>query len=657
MKPLSVGSPGFRLEGGIPYSRTFDDVYYSRDGGIDETRHVFLDGSALPARWRGCARFTIGELGFGAGLNLLVTWQAWERARPAQARLNYVAIEGYPLDREELSAALAPHTALRSHARSLLRVYPDRAPGFHRLHLGDGLTLTLIFGDVADVLPQLHASIDAWYLDGFAPNRNPAMWSLEVMRQVARFTTDQGSVATYSVASDVRRALERAGFKVTKRAGFGAKREMSCARLRETVRMQDARPWYRPPEAIRHAERTVAVIGAGIAGATTANALARRGWQVVVLDFETTSAAEASGNPAGVLIPQLTADHDPASRISLAAYLLALRELDELHLRGQPFDWEQCGVIRLGQTCQESARQARIVEAARLPDSLLRRIDAAEASALAGVELDRGGLFFRGAGWVSPRSLCERLIEDVGETVEIHFGARVTRLEHDGDSWCTLDPSGRILSKATTVVIASGIGSMDIEPLTWLPLIPVRGQLTLTQAVPASESLASVLCYDGYVLPAIDGRHVIGASFEPNNRHREVTVEDHLDNRTRLAAALPALGPLAEAEPLAGWAAIRAATPDHLPLVGGVIDADRFRRDYADLSKGRRAGAYPAAQYLPGLYVSTGHGSHGLTTAFLAAELIAGLTDGEPLPLERDLVDRLNPSRFVVRALRRGRSA
>lgn len=653
MKSPSLRSAGFRLDGSTPYSTTFDDVYFSRQGGIDEARHVFLGGNQLPERWRGRERFVIGELGFGTGLNLLVTWQAWRETRSPQARLRYVAIEGYPLSRDELTATLAQHHQLESQAQALLRVYPERAPGFHRLHLPDNISLTLLFGEVGEVLPQLHAQVDAWFLDGFAPSRNPEMWSLEVAQQLARLTANGGSIATYTAAGEVRRTLEQTGFSVIKKAGFGTKREMSCARVRATATRPQDKPWYRPPDAIRDTDRSAVVIGAGIAGASAANALARRGWQVEILDSEAATAAGATGNPAGVLIPRLSSDHDPASRISLAAYLLALHELDGLCDRGRDFDWRPCGALQLAQTDRERERQLRIGEALALPDSLLRRIDAAEACACSGVRLEHGGLLFPGAGWVAPRSLCESLLEDAGSSLRMRLATRVVKLEREDTQWLVLDTRDRVVTRGAVVIVAAGTGTPRIEPCGWLPLTPVRGQLTCASATRASESLKKILCYDGYVLPAARRQHVVGASFQPNDDDSGIRAKDHLDNLERLARAVPALSDLVRSSSLTGRAAVRAATLDHLPLIGGMVDAARFQRDYAELSKGRRAHTYPPVSYQPGLYVSAGHGSHGLTTGFLAAELIASLIDGEPLPLERDLVDCLNPSRFPVRDLKR----
>jgi len=231
MAPHSVSVVPARLErreSGVPFNVEFGDVYHSADGGLAQARHVFLGGNSLPARWQGRSSFTIVETGFGIGLNFLAAWAAW-RADPGRcARLHFVSIERAPFSREDLSAALLPFEELGSLAAALCRAWPPPIAGFHRFHFEGGrIALTLILGEVGDCLPQLEARADALFLDGFAPARNPAMWSPEVVRELARIAAPGATLATWTVAGGVRAALADAGFSIEKRAGFGTKREIS----------------------------------------------------------------------------------------------------------------------------------------------------------------------------------------------------------------------------------------------------------------------------------------------------------------------------------------------------------------------------------------------------------------------------------------------
>ena len=213
------------------YSPLYEDLYASAAGGLAETRHVFLGGNGLPERWRGRRRFVIVETGFGAGLNFLATWAAWRESAPSGARLHYLSAEKHPFSANDLAHVTAAWPELADLAGELQRQYPPVVPGFHRLHFDAGrVTVTLLFGDALEMLRQVDARADAFYLDGFAPAKNPEMWTREVFGELARLARSDATLATYTVAGVVRAGLVSAGFSVERREGFGRKREMLVAR-------------------------------------------------------------------------------------------------------------------------------------------------------------------------------------------------------------------------------------------------------------------------------------------------------------------------------------------------------------------------------------------------------------------------------------------
>lgn len=216
---------------GTPFSGEFGDVYHPADGGAGQARHVFLAGNGLPERWRGRKMFVILETGFGLGLNFLATWAEW-RADPERcARLHFVSVEKHPFTAPDLATLHAPHHEFAPLAAELRQSWPPLVAGSHRLHLDGGrVALTLLFGDALDCLRRVEASVDAFYLDGFAPGKNPVMWSHPVFRAVARLAQAGATLATWTVASSVREALAAAGFTTEKRPGFGRKREMLTGR-------------------------------------------------------------------------------------------------------------------------------------------------------------------------------------------------------------------------------------------------------------------------------------------------------------------------------------------------------------------------------------------------------------------------------------------
>lgn len=635
---------------GEPFSAAYEDIYFTRRAGLDESCYVFLQHNGLPRRWQGREVFTIAETGFGTGLNFLLTWQAWREGAAISQRLHYVSVERHPLSRDDLVCALALWPALRELSDVLLLQYPPLLRGVHRISFDHGrVNLTLMFGDACEMLPQLRATVDAWYLDGFDPARNPGMWNEDVYAQVARLTAPGGTFATFTAAGAVRRGLQAAGFVVEKDKGFGAKREMLHGHLPQATDRNEPAPWYalppgRPPG-------TALVIGAGLAGAACARSLVRRGWQVTVVERHERCGAGASGNPAGAYYPALTAAPGLYGRFYLTAFLHAAREFARMKEAGADFLCGQ-GVLLLDQDEKQQVRHQAIVRALGNAGEIAHAVTAAQADDLCGAQVGSGGLFFPQAGWLRPAALCAALLAEAGAPVR--YGMEVRSMAMHEGGWRLGTTGGEM--RADIVVIAAGERAGSFALSAWLPLGVARGQVTLAPGTEASHRLRCALCHDGYVLPAVDGRHVIGATYAAGDDDLCVRVEDRIGNLARARRHVPAfmagLGPTLACDDRVG---LRATTPDQLPVVGPMPDNEGFMRDYAGLHHGRRPQTYPAAPHLPGLYVCAGLGSRGITSALLCAELLGAEISGEPLLLERDLVDALNPARFLVRELRRKR--
>lgn len=602
--------PGIVIRDGVPVSTRFDDVYFSRDGGLAETAHVFLDGTGLPQAWAGRRRFMIAETGFGTGLNFLATWDLWRRHRPAGGVLHYLAVEAYPIRRGTLATVLAPFRPVADLAARLIARYPRPAPGLHRMWFPeDGVCLTLAIGEAAAVLPAIEARVDAWFLDGFAPARNPTMWEPAVLDQVARMAAPGSRLATFTAAGAVRRGLAERGFTMDRRPGFGAKRECLVG------------VYPGSPPAVRSPAR-VAVVGAGIAGAALVGALGRRGVETVWLDRRPTIAAEASGNPVGVLMPRPTLDGGPVAALSAAAFRHVVAECAAL---GVPVGGN--GVLELAGDPEAVARQQRLQDSGVLEPVDGQLVDAPAASRVAGVALDRPGIWYRRAGWVSPQALVAAL--SAGATPRLQ--CELADLTHGENGWRLTDSDKAILAEADAVILATGAGSPTIPILSDLPVRRVRGQLSELPATPTSGRLQAVVTFGGYLSPAIRGRHVAGATYEregvdPGVWPQPVTAESH----AKVLAGMPGLlaGWFASVAPSGGRAAIRATTPDRLAIAGTVPGA-------------------------PGLYVLTGLGSRGLVTAPLLAELVVSDLLDEPLPVELALAAAVRVGRFRDRALRR----
>jgi len=328
---------------GTPAAADFGDIYFSVDGGLEETETVFLKGCGLPEDWQNRVRFVIGELGFGSGLNFLATWRMWEATKPKGGRLHFISVEKFPFNAEQLKQALAAWPKLKHYSAQLIEKWPGRVKGFHRLHFGD-VTLTLIHDDISCALDELDAKIDAWFLDGFSPAKNPDMWSPDIMQKLAALSASGARLGTFTVAGSVRQALSEAGFTVTKKEGFGRKRHRLEAKFPGEHK---AKPSLSAPT----------IIGAGIAGASLVKAFKRRGITPIVIHDPEHPAA--SHNAAALVKPRLDLQDRPESRFFLSSYLYALEAY-----RGQSL---MEGIMHLPKTEAETARLTKLTSQAPLP--------------------------------------------------------------------------------------------------------------------------------------------------------------------------------------------------------------------------------------------------------------------------------------------------
>ena len=640
---------------GRPHSRVFDDVYFSDKSGLEETRYVFLEQNRLQERFAALpvgGRLVIGETGFGTGLNFLCAWQLFEQHAVAGARLHFVSVEKYPLSHADLQRALALWPELQPFSEQLLKQYIAIHQGFQRLVLDKGrVTLTLLIGDALEQLPQLDAQVDAWFLDGFAPAKNPDMWTAELFAELARLAAPGSTISTFTSTGWVRRLINAAGFKMKRTPGIGHKWEILRGEFlgwpSDAHAPLAAKPWFARPAAIA-GERHAMVIGGGLAGCATAASLAARGWRVSLLERHTELAREASGNPQGVLYLKLSAHGTALSQLILSGFGHTRRLLEHLH-RG--VDWDGCGVLQLAFNAKEAERQAQLAEA--FAPELLHLLDRDHAQQQAGVQLEHGGLFFPEGGWVHPPALCQW--QAAHPLIDVLTHRNAVDLQLVDQQWQARD-GDTLLASASVVVLA---GAADIKHFALsadLPLKRIRGQITRLQQTPASLALATVVCAEGYVAPARLGEHTLGASFDFKSDDLTPTAAEHAGNLEMLREIsedlLHRLGAdTLASEQLHGRAAFRCTSPDYLPIVGPLAEHEAFDQAYAVLRKDARQVPDTPCPWLPGLYVNSGHGSRGLVTAPLCGELLAAWLDNEPLPLPRSVAEACHPNRFAQRAL------
>lgn len=582
---------------GAPRSRLYDDVYFSRDGGLAEARAVFLEGCGLPDAWTGRERFCVAELGFGSGLNIVALLELWARTRGHTAHLTVFSLEAHPLAADEAARALSAWPEISQVAESLLARWPGRARGFHRLDLPElNATLDLAVMDAKEALAAWSGLADAWFLDGFTPARNPEMWRSEVIELVAARSAPGAKLATYTVAGAVRRDLARAGFSVTRAAGFGKKRERLEGRLPGAAPAGQAHP-------------RIAIVGGGVAGASLARAFRALG--VEATTFEAAAlVAGASGGPAALVTPRLDAGLGPPA----ALFAQAFRRAVDLY-GGQPDVIISRGAIQLEAGPKDGTRFAKIEASDLFEAGRVRRLEADAAGARLG-ETTPAGLTIKDAMVIEPAPL---LAAWLGRT----WDSEVAALAFGGGGWTLLGADGSSLCQADVVCLAAGMGSARLA--TGLPLMPVRGQAG--HAAGAAVPIAAV--FGAYVIPTRDGV-LFGATHDRGDEDTAVRQSDHTRNLQALEQAFPRLAARLDRSALGAHTGIRATTRDYLPLAGEVPGS-------------------------AGLFVLGGLGSRGFTLAPLLAEHVAATALGVPSPLPRALAQIVDPARFAARERRRGR--
>ena len=600
-------------EAGTPVSERYGDVYHAEMGALAQAEHVFLRGNGLPQRWRGRDVFTVCETGFGLGQNFLALWRAWHEDGLRPARLHVVSFEAHPFARADLQRALLPRlpAELQALARRLIEAWPPLLPGLHRLEFeGGAVTLTLAFGKIEKLARQVDARVDAYFLDGFAPRKNPEMWTPRLFGQMVRMANPGATAASWCCAGSVRRDLAAAGFLVSRVPGFGRKREMMTAVLRPNLYRDRAPLCQRVP---------VLVVGGGLAGAGMAHALALRGHAVTVCDpaFAAGPGSSHRGHAAAALTPLISRDDDPRARLSRAGAARALQRWQPLPEEARPL---RCGTFEPCADAAHAEMRRTALAGLDFPRDWVEWLDAPEAGRRAGLALPRGGVFFHDGQLLRPPLLIEALLDHAAIR---RLPVSVGRLEPlPAGGWRALDSAGRELGRAPVAVLASAMGVPAL--LRQLPqaapllrpraMHAVAGQVDY-YALPAGLAPRVILAGDGYCLPAAGGINVAGSTYVPNASSCAASAEGSREIRDKLGVLLDTSGESLAGlrHPAGGWGGWRAVAAGRMPLIGTVAA-------------------------LPGLWLACAYGSRGLTWSALAGDVVAASLNGEPLPVERDLL-------------------
>ena len=649
-----------------PVSNQFDDVYFSNQDGLAETDYVFLHGNQLWDRWlsHNEAHFVIAETGFGTGLNFFAVTTLFREFRQKHVnlplkRLNFISFEKYPLNLSTLSQAHLAYPQFSPLSAPLQRYWPQPIQGCHRLHFAE-TTLDLWLGDVAENLPQLgdymNERVDAWFLDGFAPSKNPEMWNAELYNLMFRFTKPNGTFATFTAASAVRKGLESAGFAITKRKGFGKKRECLSGKKTQSKSTALSAPWYLAQSA-QMEKQDIAIIGGGIASLCAAISLVKRGAQVTIYCEDETLALNASGNKQGAFYPQLSDDNALTIAFYLHAFSYGKQLLDWAASQGIEFEHEFCGVALCAYS-EKSAVKLEKISKLGLPNEIFQMLDREQLSEKVGLPLNCEGAWIQQGAWLAPRQFVQNtfaFLEKQG--VKIKTSQKITALSQQEKSWELENTQGRKYCHEV-IILANGYKITNFVQTEKLPLYPIRGQVS---QIPTSDNLLklkSVLCYDGYLTPAdqLKTSHCIGASHVRDNSDRVFSEEEQRDNQQKLQQNIAqdwtkdvdTSGNLARV-------GIRCSVRDLAPMVGNVPNFTQQKEDYHNLfNLCRRKQPIQSAANFPNLFLIAALGSRGLTSAPLLGETLASLIYSEPLPMSENILHNLSANRTWVRKWLKG---
>ncbi|MBO3658839.1 FAD-dependent 5-carboxymethylaminomethyl-2-thiouridine(34) oxidoreductase MnmC [Acinetobacter haemolyticus] len=605
----------------LPISKQFGDVYFSKDNGLLETRHVFLNGNDLSERLsqlNDYQYFCVGETGFGTGLNILTLWQLWQQIRPNNhSHLHVISVEKFPLRRTDLIRALNAWPELAPLAQKLIAQYPLPIAGCHRLSFPEErFSIDLWLGDAQDIFPNIPKTqaVNAWFLDGFAPSCNPDMWQENVLNNIVRLSDFGTTFASFSVAGVLKRGLKQHGIQISRPRGFGHKREMlkaiwlnqassethSIDSIKTVIRAQNEQI----PQFTK--QQKIAIIGAGIAGLSTAWAFAQRGHQITIYE-QNEPLSGASGNPLALLNPKLCPIEQAHEHLMTLSWQHALN----FYARFKAFR-----AIQVEQMALKNPDEL-LQLAEQYPDQVLTT----HASDEIRPQTEFPCLTLQQAGAVAPHQLRDEILQHPNIAVK---KAKVSRLNSIGTQ-TELWQDQHHLATADQVIVCCAKQSaalFDHYPV----LKPIRGQVSWVENIQQPLSLEQAYSYGGYCMQLDSSQLILGASFYPNRDDTEVLLEDHVHNYQLIHSIFPTYAEqLSATDTWQGRASVRAQTLDYFPLVGKI-------------------------QNDPSIYTFAGLGSKGFLFAPLCSEILVALVLGELCPVPQSLLSKLDPQRFQKKA-------
>ena len=601
----------------VPVSKQFGDVYFSKDNGLLETRHVFLNGNDLPERLSNLQPFeyfSVGETGFGTGLNILALWQLWQQVRPNNhSHLHAISVEKFPLSKTDLIRALNVWPDLKPIANQLIAQYPHPIAGCHRLNFPEErFSLDLWLGDAQDVFPSMAktSSVNAWFLDGFAPACNPDIWEEQVLNHIVRLSGIGTTFSSFSVAGVLKRGLTQHGISISRPRGYKHKREMLKAiwlpaepeNTSDAVDTQSVLNQNQPdqvPQAFK--QRQIAIIGAGIAGLTSAWAFAERGHQVTLYD-QSEPLAGGSGNPLALLNPKLCPIEQSHEHLMTLAWQHALQHYPK---------FQAFRPIQVHQLALKKAEDLLDLEQ-QYPADLLTAETATDSALIT----EYPSLNLTEAGAVSPHQLRDQIL---AHPLIQFVQAKITQIHPEHNE--LFNEQAQSLGQFDHVIVCCArhtTAFFEHYPV----LKPIRGQVSWVENTAQPLALNQAYSYGGYCMQLDAQQFILGASFYPNRDDSDVLLEDHVHNYELIHSIFPHYAQsLPDVTTWQGRASVRAQSLDYFPVLGKMSEQTE-------------------------IYSFAGLGSKGFLFAPLCSEILAAQILKEACPVPEPLLQKLSPTRF-----------
>jgi len=574
-----------------PKSAQFNDYYFSPRDGWAETQHVFIEGNNLPHAWKDKESFTIFETGFGTGLNFFAAWDLFDKTATENQTLDFVSVEKYPLKPNKIKEYLKPWKDIIGDKVDILCAqYPIHVRGAHRLKINAQITLTLIFDDIDYALPQFGGVVDCWFLDGFAPAKNPEMWTFTLFENMARLSSNQARFASFTAAKVVRSGLEAVGFKVQKQKGYAYKSDMISGYFEG---------WGASQKKKFQRGASVAIIGGGLSGTACAYTLSQYGFTPTIYEAQDHLGAGASGNSCGFYNPRFTALWDGVSSFFAPAYAQFIKMAQQA---GDEIENRPSGALHIINAIEKQKRFEKMLENWSWGDGHAQILKSEDVARQAGIEINHDALFLKDAGSVNTKKLCAYYARDIDVKINTTI-SDLSKLEEDIIIICN-------------AYSADSFGLIDSEDIQ-----KVRGQISVINTNNLIKNLKSNIHYGGYISSNHDETHHIGATFQPWEKSLDIKEEDHDRNIKKLIETFPELDN-SSIDIKDGWAGYRTASKDRFPIVGHIED---------------------------NIFTSLAFGSHGLVGSLQAAHILADILRGQENCLQIETKKSLRYQRFIER--------